>query len=66
MPARPDREGARAASLEGFLFPATYELKKGRPVKALVNEQLAHFERNFDKVDLSYAKKKNLGRPTTC
>jgi UPF0755 protein len=50
----------RAASLEGFLFPATYELKKGRPVKALVNEQLAHFERNFDKVDLSYAKKKNL------
>jgi UPF0755 protein len=50
----------RTPSLEGFLFPATYELKKGRPVKALVNEQLAHFERNFDKVDLSYAKRKNL------
>ena len=50
----------RGASLEGFLFPATYELKKGRPVKALVNDQLAHFERNFDKVDLSYAKRKNL------
>jgi uncharacterized YceG family protein len=50
----------RGASLEGFLFPATYELKKGRPVKALVNEQLTHFERNFDKVDLSYAKRKNL------
>jgi UPF0755 protein len=33
----------RGASLEGFLFPATYELKKGRPVKALVNEQLAQF-----------------------
>jgi UPF0755 protein len=50
----------RGASLEGFLFPATYELKKGRPVKALVNEQLAHFKRNFEKVDLSYAKRKNL------
>jgi peptidoglycan lytic transglycosylase G len=50
----------RGASLEGFLFPATYELKKGRPVRALVNEQLAHFKRNFDKVDLRYAKRKNL------
>ena len=50
----------RGASLEGFLFPATYELKKGRPVKALVNEQLAHFKRNFKSVDLSYAKSKNL------
>jgi uncharacterized YceG family protein len=50
----------RGASLEGFLFPATYELKKGRPVKQLVNEQLAHFERNFDGVDLSYARRKNL------
>jgi UPF0755 protein len=50
----------RGASLEGFLFPATYELKKGRRVNALVAEQLAHFKRNFDTVDLSYAKRKNL------
>ena len=50
----------RGASLEGFLFPATYELKKGRSVKALVNEQLSHFKRNFDQVDLSFAKRKNL------
>ncbi|HEV7846730.1 MAG TPA: endolytic transglycosylase MltG [Thermoleophilaceae bacterium] len=50
----------RGASLEGFLFPATYELKKGRPVKALVGEQLDHFKSNFDRVDLSYAKRKNL------
>ena len=47
-------------SLEGFLFPATYELKKGQPVKALVNEQLAAFKRNFAKVDLRYARRKNL------
>jgi UPF0755 protein len=55
-----DYEAPRGASLEGFLFPATYELKKGRPVKALVNEQLAHFKRNFDGVDLRYAERKNL------
>jgi UPF0755 protein len=55
-----DDKAPRGASLEGFLFPATYELKKGRPVKQLVNEQVAHFKRNFDKVDLRYAKRKNL------
>jgi UPF0755 protein len=55
-----DYSAPRGASLEGFLFPATYELKKGRPVKALVNEQLAHFKRNLDGVDLRYAKRKNL------
>ena len=57
----PRRYGAKGAtSLEGFLFPATYELKKGRPARALVNEQLAAFERNIAKVDMSYAKRKNL------
>jgi peptidoglycan lytic transglycosylase G len=55
-----DYEAPRGASLEGFLFPATYELKKGRPVKALVREQLAHFKRNFAQVDLRYARRKNL------
>jgi len=50
----------RGATLEGFLFPATYELKKGQPVKRLVREQLAAFERNFRKVDLKFARTKNL------
>jgi UPF0755 protein len=50
----------RGASLEGFLFPSTYELKKGKPVKNLVNEQLAEFKKNFAKVDMRYARKKNL------
>jgi len=49
-----------ARSLEGFLFPATYELKKGQPVRRLVAEQLAAFKRNLAKVDLRYAKRKNL------
>jgi UPF0755 protein len=58
---RPRRYGAPAgASLEGFLFPATYELRKGRPARALVTAQLGAFKRNFDKVDLRYARRKNL------
>ena len=48
------------SSLEGFLFPATYELEKGAPVGDLVDKQLEAFDQNFDGIDLSYAKKKNL------
>jgi UPF0755 protein len=55
-----DYKAPHGATLEGFLFPATYELKKGRPVKQLVNEQLAHFKLNFGQVDLRYARSKNL------
>jgi UPF0755 protein len=55
-----DYRAPNAASLEGFLFPATYELKKGQPVKRLVREQLEAFERNFEKVDMSYARRRNL------
>ena len=58
---RPRAYGARGAtSLEGFLFPATYELKKGQPVRKLVNEQLKAFKQKFAKVDLRYAKRRNL------
>jgi UPF0755 protein len=57
----PDNYGAQGAtSLEGFLFPATYELRKGRPVRKLVDEQLKAFKQNFAKVDLAYARRKNL------
>ena len=49
-----------AKSLEGFLFPATYELKKGQRVRKLVDEQLRTFKRSFDQVDLRYARSKNL------
>jgi UPF0755 protein len=55
-----DYGAKRATSLEGFLFPATYELKKGQPVSRLRDQQLAQFKRNFEKVDLGYAKRKNL------
>ena len=57
----PSEYGARRArDLEGFLFPATYELKKGRPMSALVEQQLTAFKQKLDGVDLSYARSKNL------
>jgi UPF0755 protein len=37
----------RVANLEGFLFPATYELDAGAPASELVAEQLAAFEQRF-------------------
>jgi uncharacterized YceG family protein len=51
-----------ARTLEGYLFPATYQLKPGSPVAALVQQQLAAYRNAFGKVDMSYAKRKNLTR----
>jgi UPF0755 protein len=51
------------SSLEGFLFPATYELKRsGANATTLVGEQLQAFKRNFAGVSLTAAKRKNLTR----
>jgi len=47
-------------SLEGFLYPATYDLFEGETADDLVAEQLVYFQQNFKSVDLTYAKKKNL------
>jgi uncharacterized YceG family protein len=50
----------RSAGLEGFLFPSTYELKKGATVRSLVGKQLDAFKQNFAQVGMSYARRKNL------
>ena len=42
--------------LEGFLFPATYDMNKGAPVSRLVEEQLTAFRENFGAEDASRAK----------
>jgi peptidoglycan lytic transglycosylase G len=47
-------------SLEGFLFPATYEFTKLTSSARLVRDQLRAFRRNWRKVDLRYARSKNL------
>jgi uncharacterized YceG family protein len=46
--------------LEGFLFPATYEFLPKTTTRQLVQKQLDAFERNWAKVDLAFAKSKNL------
>jgi UPF0755 protein len=51
---------ARTPSLEGFLFPATYDLLPHASVSTLVNEQLRTFKEKFAKVDLTQAKSKHL------
>jgi UPF0755 protein len=53
--------GAKAPqSLEGFLFPATYELKPGATAQSLVDRQLRTFRRQMRGISMHYAHKKNL------
>ncbi|HEX8741702.1 MAG TPA: endolytic transglycosylase MltG [Thermoleophilaceae bacterium] len=57
----PRRYGAaRAKDLEGFLFPATYQLRKGSTARQLVQKQLQAFEQNWSKVNLRAARRANL------
>ncbi|HKG03589.1 MAG TPA: endolytic transglycosylase MltG [Conexibacter sp.] len=57
----PGRYGApKGAALEGFLFPATYELRRGATARQLVAQQALAFRQNLAKVNLRYARSKNL------
>jgi uncharacterized YceG family protein len=47
-------------SLEGFLFPATYEVRVGAPVSDLVDRQLRAFRQRFARVDMSRARQAKL------
>jgi len=47
-------------SLEGFLFPASYEFTRETTARQLVADQLTAFRQRFRTVDLSYARSKNL------
>jgi UPF0755 protein len=47
-------------SLEGFLYPDTYELRPPLSIPALVADQLAQFKREMATVDFRYAESKNL------
>jgi UPF0755 protein len=53
-------EASRRRSLEGFLFPATYEFTAKTTTRQLVDMQLAAFRANWAKLNLDYAKSKNL------
>jgi UPF0755 protein len=59
---RPQQYGAPRSvrTLEGFLFPATYQVRIGAPTSDLVSKQLQAFRRNFARVNLAYARSKRL------
>ena len=57
----PSRYGApRSASLEGFLYPASYEIKRRASARTLVARQLETFEREVGGVDMREARRRRL------
>jgi uncharacterized YceG family protein len=52
--------GAKTLPLEGFLFPATYDFTVRTTSPQLVASQLKAFRENWRKVNLAYARSKNL------
>ena len=52
--------GTKALPLEGFLFPATYDFTARTTSPQLVASQLKAFRENWRKVNLAYARSKNL------
>jgi UPF0755 protein len=52
--------GEKAPSLEGFLFPATYQVALPASADDLVQQQLQAFSQRFRTLDLRYATKKHL------
>jgi len=52
--------GKNVKSLEGFLYPDTWEFKTSKPVSALVTLQLEDFKKKIKQVNMKYAKSKNL------
>ena len=51
---------ARTHSLEGFLFPDTYNLREPLSIPALVADQLKNFKQKWAQVKLSYARQHHL------
>src|SRR5205823_2578113 len=52
--------GAKKLPVEGFLFPDTYNFDRATTSAQLVQEQLSEFASKWKKLDLSYARSKNL------
>jgi UPF0755 protein len=47
-------------NMEGFMFPATYQVRPHEAAQVLVSQQLAAFKQAFSQVNMSYARSKNL------
>jgi UPF0755 protein len=59
-PPKPFLDDWKRGSMEGFLFPALYEFTQFTSGRELVSDQLTAFRKAFARVDLSYARSKNL------
>jgi UPF0755 protein len=59
---RPVWYGARRgiSSLEGFLFPDTYQLREPISIPALVADQLTDFRKQFATINFAYARSQHL------
>jgi UPF0755 protein len=57
---RPSCFAGKTHGMEGFLFPATYEFFAKTTSKQLVDDQLQAFCDNWGRVDLRYARSRNL------
>jgi peptidoglycan lytic transglycosylase G len=54
------RKDSAGKSVEGFLFPATYEFTKLTSSERVVRDQLETFREQWRRVNMRYAKSKNL------
>jgi UPF0755 protein len=54
------RKHWKRRSIEGFLFPATYEFSQYTTAAKLVRDQLEHFRRQWSRVNMRYARSRNL------
>ncbi len=52
--------GAYRNSLEGYLFPKTYQVKEGATARDVIEMMLDQFDKEIAAVEVSGAKKKNL------
>jgi UPF0755 protein len=59
-PPKPFLRDWKRGSMEGFLFPALYEFTQYSTGNELIANQLAAFRKAFARVNLSYARSKNL------
>jgi UPF0755 protein len=50
----------RTPSLEGFLFPDTFQLRAPIRLSALINDQLTTFKQTFGRIDMAYARSRHL------
>ena len=53
-------EDSTTGSLEGYLFPKTYQIPEGSTPRDVIEMMLSQFEREFSSVDLTFAESKNL------